>query len=245
MDPSGAAGGASALRLVARAAATRDHGARVPARAQTAADHSPYRRGRMVDGIDPPGDHPAVRRVCARPAVALAGAADSIRRLRFLAAGVVTGRRAAEGDRLLERGAGGGFTRSRPGQRQATAGAAELSRRDGDLLRPGAVAGPAEAVGAAGASHPLHDPRGQLCRLAAPLYGPGRHPRRNPDRRPHAERNGTPDRLLPQYGGVALAVHRAAELPLAAAASARPGPGRLRSSGPSLRTPRRRIGAGA
>src|SRR6266699_6844360 len=124
----------------------------------------------MVDGVDPPGDNPAVRSVCARPAVALGGASDSIRRLRFLAAGVVTGRRPAEGDRLLEGGAGGGRTRSRPGHRQTAAGGPELSWRDGGLLRADAVAGPAEGVGAPGAGHALHDPRGQLCRLAASLY---------------------------------------------------------------------------
>src|SRR5438067_2244324 len=104
----------------------------------------------MVDGAAAAGDPPAVRGVCARPAVAAGGLADPVCRFCVLAAGVEPGRGAAAAAGVLARGAGGGAAGAGPAHRQAAPGGAEFSRGDGVLCVAGGVGGAAEGAGAAG-----------------------------------------------------------------------------------------------
>src|SRR5207302_4451156 len=153
-----------------------------------------------------PGDPPALGSVCPWAARSAARAADSIRRLRLLAARLAPGTRARAGDRVLGGGAGGSRTRPRPAHGQAASGGAELPGRDRGLRAAATAVGPGESPGTAGAGHAVHDTRGRVCGLAAPLHRSGRSPRRDPHLRPHAERDGTTGRVLPQYRRAAFAV---------------------------------------
>src|SRR5260370_18257139 len=114
MAPGGAGGGGTSVRLGARPAAARDHGALVRPRAPAVADHPPHHRGRVVDGAVATGNPPVVRGVGARPAVAAAGLADPVCGFCLLAAGVATRRRAAAAAGILAAGGRGGPPCRRP-----------------------------------------------------------------------------------------------------------------------------------
>ena len=243
MDARGAGGRAQALRPVPGPAVPRDGGPFLGRGAPPAADDSPHRRRRVVDGADSPGSPAAVRRLHARAASNAARAADSVRRLRLLAARLVAGARARAGDRVLGKRAGGGAPRARSAHGQAPSPGAELPRRDRGLRAVAYPVGSGESAGTAGAGHAVHDARGGVRGPAAPVYRPGRPAGRDSHFRPHAQRDGTTHRVLPQHRRAAVAVQRGVDLPRAGATGARPGARRLRAPGPSLRAPRRGAGA--
>src|SRR5260370_18976516 len=121
MAPGGAGAGAQTVRLSARPAAARDHGALVRPRAPAVADHPPHHRGRVVDGAVATGNPPVVRGVGARAAVAAAGLADPVCGFCLLAAGVATRRRAAAAAGILAGGVVGGAPPARTCPRHAPA----------------------------------------------------------------------------------------------------------------------------
>src|SRR2546429_426435 len=151
-----AAGGAGAraptVRLGARAAGARDHGALVRPGAPAVADHPPHHRGRVVDGAAATGSQPVVRGVCARAAVAAAGRADPVCGFCLLAAGVGPRRRAAAAAGVLAGGRGGGGPRAGPGPRTDPARPAAPPRRPTGFLAAGGRWGGGEKAWGAGAA---------------------------------------------------------------------------------------------
>src|SRR4029077_10809667 len=88
---------------------------------------APHRLGRLVDGGGDPGDRGAVCGVRCGQAVATAGAADPVRGLCAVAAGVAAGRGSGEPSWVLEGAAGGGACGTGPADRPGASDGAELS----------------------------------------------------------------------------------------------------------------------
>src|SRR6185369_9127811 len=92
-------------------------------------DPAPHRERRLVDRHPAARARRALRRICRRPAVSLAGAAGAIRGLLGMAVLLVAGRGSGERNLLLAPAALGAAASPGAAHRPAAAGGAELPRR--------------------------------------------------------------------------------------------------------------------
>ncbi len=181
----------------------------------------------------------ALRRALRGRAVAAAGAAGPVRRLRGLAARLAAGERLCAGQtRLLARASGRRAAVAGAAHRPAAAGGADLPRRGGvaTALRRSCRRACA-ALGPAGGRDAVHDPAGGVRRCCCrACSGQDDVARGLADRRPQPAGDRGADRLLPQHARAARPTCRAIptfrEL-LGAGAGGHAG--RLRAPGPAVR----------
>ena len=186
------------------------------------------------------------RAFAAGQALAAAGAADPVRRLRRLAA-ALGGSSAEPGStaRLLERAAPRRPARPRSRARSTPARPPDLAGRetraaDTRLSRRAPRRGRRTRR-----RHALHDGAGGLPGAALALHPAGEVHRRNADREPDAHRDGEADRLLREHAGPAGRSVGRSVVPDPARTRASDGPRRVRAPGPAVREARGGAAAGA
>ncbi|OEZ51361.1 hypothetical protein DUGA6_62100 [Duganella sp. HH105] len=241
----GAGRGAHAVRPVHRPADPRAPAAHERFGAHRAVDHAPHRLGRLVHRRSGAGSGRALRRIRPAAAIAAAGAADPVRRLRALAAPVAQWPGAATAARLLARLPDGraGFVDAADGP--SAPGASDPSRRDAAAHTVGHHHGGPQCAKPPEAKHLVHDADGGLQCAAVALRRAGRHLHRHANRQPQPRGNRRSDRLLRQYAGAAHASRSWRQFPAIARPSTRQHAGRVRAPGRAVRTTGRSAQAGA
>ena len=189
------------------------------------ADAASHHHRRLVDRRPHARDRRALRRLCRGPRAGAAGAGDSVRRLRGLAAAVDGQRRARRAARLLEGARSPARRRcsscpptSRVRPRQSFRGA---TVRHGPVAR--AARSAVQALGRARGHDAVHDAAGGVRDDALALQRPGRHRGGHTGGQPRPRRARAADRPARQHARAAGPARRRSVVPGAAPAGARDG----------------------
>ncbi len=165
-------------------------------------DHAPHRLRRLVHDRLPARDLGGLQRVLRRPALAAAGAADPVPRLRRLAAAAPE-RRGSRRRALLVARAAGRRAGARAAHRPAAAARPEPSRRGVAADARSRGHGPPARARQPAGGDAVHGPAGSLAGAAPPLQRPGRFRGGDPGGQPRPLRGRGPDRILRQHPGAA------------------------------------------